>query len=363
MIYNKDNREKLKVLVVGCGNMGYSHALAYHKIDKFEIVGLVSRREDAKRRNEVARELNIAAEFDDYYTALEISKPDVVSVNTYPDSHAEYVMAALDANCHVFVEKPLASTVEAATAIVQKAAKIKRKIVVGYILRHHPTWQKFVELSHSLGKPLVMRMNLNQQSSGTNWQTHKQLMNAISPIVDCGVHYVDMMCLMTKSRPVRVQAIGARLSDDLKADMYNYGQLQVAFEDGSVGWYEAGWGPMVSETAHFVKDVFGPNGSVSFAKAPENESSDLVDSHVKAEKLLVHHAQTDTAGNFIKADELLDMSDEPDHYELCRFEQEYLVKAIEEDIDLSKHLEDAVNSLRIVLAADESFRQKKTINL
>ena len=40
--------------------------------------------------------------------------------------------------------------------------------------------------------------------------------------------------------------------------MYNYGQLQVTFDDGSVGWYEAGWGPMMSETAFFVKDVIGP---------------------------------------------------------------------------------------------------------
>jgi predicted dehydrogenase len=356
------HKDKLKVLVVGCGNMGYSHALAYNKIDGFEICGLVSRPQDSKRRSEVALELGGKNEFDDFYIALEALKPDIVSINTYPESHAEYANAALDANCHIFVEKPLASTVEEAAAIVRKADRLKRKVVVGYILRHHPTWRKFVELSHSLGKPLVMRMNLNQQSSGKNWETHKRLMNAVSPIVDCGVHYIDMMCLMAESRPLRVQAIGARLSGELKKDMYNYGQLQVVFEDGSVGWYEAGWGPMVSETAHFVKDVFGPKGSVSFAKSI-TEDSDEVDSHVKAEKLLLHHAQTDSNGNFTRSDELMDMSGEPDHYELCRLEQEYLLKAIREDIDLSSHLQDAVNSLKIVLAADESIRSGQTINL
>jgi hypothetical protein len=45
--------------------------------------------------------------------------------------------------------------------------------------------------------------------------------------------------------------------------MYNYGHLQVIFADGSVGWYEAGWGPMMSETAFFVKDVITPHGCVS----------------------------------------------------------------------------------------------------
>ncbi|NBU25487.1 MAG: peptidase S10 [Gammaproteobacteria bacterium] len=84
-------------------------------------------------------------------------------------------------------------------------------------------------------------------------------MNSMSPIVDCGVHYVDVMCQMTRSRPVRVSAIGARLTNDLRPGMYNYGQLQVTFADGSVGWYEAGWGPMMSDVAYFVKpDPKGP---------------------------------------------------------------------------------------------------------
>ena len=105
-----------------------------------------------------------------------------------------------------------------------------------------------------------MRMNLNQQSSGPQWDVHKQLMNSISPIVDCGVHYVDVMCQVTGAKPIRVHAVGARLTNEVDDHMYNYGHLHVAFDDGSVGWYEAGWGPMMSETAFFVKDMIGPKG-------------------------------------------------------------------------------------------------------
>ena len=81
---------------------------------------------------------------------------------------------------------------------------------------------------------------------------HKSLLSQ-SPIVDCGVHYVDVMCQMTESKPIRVSGVGAQLTDELPQDEINYGHLQVTFEDGSVGWYEAGWGPMMSETAFFVK--------------------------------------------------------------------------------------------------------------
>ena len=135
--------------------------------------------------------------------------------------------------------------------------------------------------------------------------------------------------------------------------------LQVAFDDGSVGWYEAGWGPMMSETAFFVKDVIGPKGSVSIVMA-ENAAgvkSDDINAHTKTNQILWHHA------DMSKPDERIDMTDEPDHDALCEREQRYLVKAIDEDLDLTDHMNDGVKSLRIVLAADESVRSGNVVML
>jgi len=352
--------DKIKVLIVGCGNMGASHARAYHQLDGFEIVGLVSRKSDS--REKLSKELGGYPTFGDYISALQATKPNAVSINTYPDTHADFIRAALHANAHVFVEKPLALTVAAAEELVELAKQKNKKMVVGYILRVHPAWTKFVEIARELGKPLVMRMNLNQQSSGDNWYTHKQLMQSMSPIVDCGVHYVDIMCLMTQSVPISVSAIGAKLSDEIADTMYNYGQLQVRFKDGSVGWYEAGWGPMMSETAVFIKDVIGPKGSVSISDEIKSESQDI-EGHTKTGGLKLHHAALDDKGNFVKEDDFVSTADEPDHDGLCRLEQEYFLKAITDDVDLGGHLRDAVNSLRIVLGADESFKTGKTIAL
>jgi len=357
-------QEPISVLVVGCGNMGASHARAYHKMPEFKIVGLVSRGPES--RSKLSKELGGYPEFGDYQQALKETSPQAVSINTYPDTHAEYVRLALESGAHVFVEKPLANTVEECEQIKQLALKHNKKLVIGYILRVHPTWKNFIEMAQGLGKPLVMRMNLNQQSHGSTWEVHKNLMNSMSPIVDCGVHYVDVMCLMTQAKPVSVSGIGARLSDELKEGMYNYGQLQVRFDDGSVGWYEAGWGPMMSETAYFIKDVIGPNGSVSIVdKNPNRDqvSSDNVDGHSATNALLVHRSKTNDEGNFEHQDQILDTTNEPDHQGLCDLEQEFFLKAITEDLDLIPHLDDAINSLRIVLAADESFKTGKTIDL
>jgi len=354
----------LRVLVVGCGNMGASHARAYHRMPEFEVAGVVSR--GALSRGALAAELGGVPQFGGYEQALLATRPDVVSINTYPETHGPYARAALAAGCHVFCEKPLATTVAEAQSIVDAARARGRKLVVGYILRVHPAWARFVEIARTLGKPLVMRMNLNQQSHGATWATHLNLMRSMSPIVDCGVHYVDVMCQMTGARPVRVSAIGARLTEELPPGMYNYGQLQVVFDDGSVGWYEAGWGPMMSEEAFFVKDVVGPKGCVSIVKDPSgvpSAGSDDVDSHTKTNCLRVHHAALDAAGAFSRRDELLSTEDEPGHQELCDREQAFLLRAIREDLDLSDHMADAVNSLRIVLAADESFRSGRVVAL
>ncbi|MFA5263067.1 MAG: Gfo/Idh/MocA family oxidoreductase, partial [Opitutaceae bacterium] len=279
--------QKIRVLVVGCGHMGTSHARAYRELSSdFEIVGLVSRGA-ASRRKLNAEFGGCYAEFADYADALTRTRPDAVCISTYSETHAGYAIAALEAGAHVFLEKPVADNNADCERVLATARRLKRKLVVGYILHVHPSWKKFIELARTLGKPLVMRMNLNQQSSGANWETHKSLLRSTSPIVDCGVHYVDVMCRMTGSRPVSVNGIGARLTDEIAPGQINYGQLQVTFADGSVGWYEAGWGPMMSETAFFVKDVIGPKGCVSIvakAAAGVGKSSDI-DSHSRTEAL------------------------------------------------------------------------------
>ena len=350
-------RKPLRVVVAGLGNMGRSHALAYHNNPGFEIAALVNR-SDAVLPAALGG-YGVRRSFED---ALRDEKPDVASINTYSDSHADYAVMALEAGCHVFVEKPLATTVADAERVVAAAKANGRKLVVGYILRHHPSWIRLIAEARNLGGPYVFRMNLNQQSSGPTWETHKQLMRTTSPIVDCGVHYLDVMCQITDAKPVQVRGMGLRLTEEIDPAMYNYGHLQVLFDDGSVGWYEAAWGPMISETAFFVKDVISPNGCVSIV-VDESAKSDDIDTHTKTSKIRLHYAATGVDGRFTAPDEYLSMQGEPDHQGLCDREQAFLLKAIHEDVDLGRHMDDAIKSLRVCLAADESVRTGKAVML
>ena len=357
--------QKVRVLVVGLGNMGASHASAYHRNEGFEIVGLMSR---TIRSKPIPEELRGYPLFEDYAEALAATRPDAVSINTWPNTHAAYAIQAMEAGAHVFMEKPIATNNEDAARVVATARARGRKLVLGYILRVHPSWMKFIEIGKTLGKPLVMRLNLNQQSSGDAWMWHKNLIDSLIPIVDCGVHYVDVMCQLTGAKPVRVHGIGAALWAE--ADKQNYGHLHVTFDDGSVGWYEAGWGPMMSETAFFVKDIVGPKGSVSLVPNDQartgadalSDSSDI-DKHTKTDAIRVHHAAVGPDKHFLRPDEILSMEDEPGHKELCDREQAFFLRAIREDLDLSESMEAAVNSLRIVLAAEQSIDEERAIRL
>ncbi|MGR3720682.1 MAG: Gfo/Idh/MocA family protein [Paracoccus sp. (in: a-proteobacteria)] len=339
----------IRVMIAGMGNMGISHALACHESPDFRIVGLVNR--SIPDLPDSLRDYPLSH---DYAEALARLKPDLVVIATYSDSHADFAVAAMRAGAHVFVEKPLATNVADARRVVDCAAATGRKLVVGYILRHHPGWQRLIAEARALGGPFVFRLNLNQQSSGPSWAVHKALMRTTSPIVDCGVHYVDVMCQITDAAPFEVRGMGLRLSDEIAPDMYNYGHFQVLFADGSVGWYEAGWGPMMSDAAFFVKDVVSPNGAVSI-RMPADARSDDIDTHTQTSTLRIHRVG--------RGHEDLSMQGEPGHQELCDAELAFVARAIAGDLDLTRHMQDAVQSLAVCLAADESVRSGAPVKL
>lgn len=339
----------IRVLVVGLGQMGVSHALAYAKLPEYELVGLVN-------RSSVALPDPLAAlpVEHDFGAALARLKPDMVAVATYSDSHAALAIQAMEAGAHVFVEKPLATTVADCEAVAETARRTGRKLMVGHILRHHPTWVALIDAARAMGGPHVFRLNLNQRSEGPAWDIHKALMRATPPIVDCGVHYVDVMCQITDAAPVEVRGMGLRLSEEIAPGMYNYGHFQVLFEDGSCGWYEAGWGPMMSETAHFVKDVVSPGGAVSL-RAPQGVGSADVEGHTAADHLIL--APTG------QPERVTTFADSPGHQGLCDRQAAAMARAIQDNEDLGRHVADAVRSVAVCLAADESVRTGKPVRL
>ena len=107
----------IKTLVVGMGQMGKSHALAHHKHPNSTIIGLVNR-----SKPKLPDELSDYPIFSTFEEGL-AAGPDLVVIATYTDTHADFAIRAMEAGAHVFVEKPLALTAEAAEEVVNAARR------------------------------------------------------------------------------------------------------------------------------------------------------------------------------------------------------------------------------------------------
>lgn len=129
--------------------------------------------------------------------------------------------------------------------------------------------------------------------------------------------------------------------------------------------YEAGWGPMMSQTAFFIKDVIGPEGSASIVarEAGGEGQSANVEAHTRTESLRLHHSRLNADGVFARMDEWISATSEPDHFELCRMEQQFFARAILDDNDLTQHQQQAIESLAVVLAADLAAREQRMVNI
>ena len=305
-----------RVLVVGLGTMGMSHARAYQAIDGFELVGLCTR--NAAARSDLDKAFPGVPRFDGLTEAFEALKPDAVSINTYTEHHGPMALEALAAGAHVFCEKPLADFARSCGSGGRRGAQseqgaagrlhLARPFLMDALRRDRPHARQTGRHAHEPQSAIVR----------PSWQVHKNLMRSTSPIVDCGVHYVDIMCQVTRAKPVSVHAVGARLTDEIASTMVNYGHLHLTFDDGLSGWYECGWGPMISETAFFVKDMIGPKGCVLIVSEEQTnaevKSSDH-DNHTRTNALRIHHAGLKADGSFARADEIELTKDEPGHQE------------------------------------------------
>ncbi|OQE32845.1 hypothetical protein PENFLA_c001G02402 [Penicillium flavigenum] len=77
----------------------------------------------------------------------------------------------------------LTATAVEAHRVAETAFRSKRRLVTGYILRHHPSWAEFIRQTRQLGPPFMM-MSPNRPSAGDGWYIHKHILR--DPIIHCG---------------------------------------------------------------------------------------------------------------------------------------------------------------------------------
>jgi predicted dehydrogenase len=120
----------IKVGIIGCGQMGDVHLKLVNDMKDVQVVGVADH--DPERAKSLASRGNVKMAVKDLETLLERTNPDAVHILTPPFTHASLARTALQAGCHVFVEKPMAMTTREARAMVASSADHKRILTVGH---------------------------------------------------------------------------------------------------------------------------------------------------------------------------------------------------------------------------------------
>lgn len=156
----------LKVGLIGCGFMGAMHANCYKNIEGVELVAF------ADIRKEKAEELALGTNATIYGDGKELianANVDIIDICLPTYLHAEYAMAAMDKVKYVFVEKPVALTVEEGKKMIEKSKATGCQVQVGQVIRF---WDEYVELKKIIDRGIygkVVNANFRRLSPRPTW--------------------------------------------------------------------------------------------------------------------------------------------------------------------------------------------------
>ena len=199
---------KIKVGIIGCGNISQYHLQGYAALDDVEIYALCDINEDnLKNRGEM---FGVTRLYTDYNEMLKLEELDAVSICTWNAAHKECTVAALKAGKHVLCEKPTAMN-RAEALEMQKAAEESGKILmIGFVRRHGndcAVLKDFIEAG-SLGDIYYAKATyLRRNGNPGGWFGNKELSGG-GPLIDLGVHVIDLVkYLMGNPKPVSVYGV------------------------------------------------------------------------------------------------------------------------------------------------------------
>lgn len=249
--------KRIKYGVIGLGWFGEKHLEALAAIPNIGLHALCTR--NPARLAEVAGKFGVARTFTDYRAMLADPELEAVSIVTMWDQHAAPAIAALEAGKHVFLEKPMASSVADCDRIVAAAKAASGSFMVGHICRFNPRYAAAREAiaAGRIGKIISMsaRRNLPAWVGAT-------VLDKIGPIIGDCVHDTDLMFWLSGSRAVTAFAQTVKIREHAHPDL---GQVMYRLASGASCILEAVW--CLPNTTPFQIDerleVIGSEGSIS----------------------------------------------------------------------------------------------------
>lgn len=203
--------EKLKIGVIGVGNISNEHIQAYLKNPNVELYAFCDINETQLKM--MAEKYGVTRTFTDKDEMLALPELDAVSVCTWNSEHAPCTIAALNAGKHVLCEKPMATTVEEAIAMKEVAERSGKLLQIGFVRRFGndcEVLQDFIQQDF-LGEIYYAKATyLRRNGNPMGWFGDVSRSGG-GPLIDLGVHVIDLTrYLMGNPKPVSVYGVTFR---------------------------------------------------------------------------------------------------------------------------------------------------------
>jgi UDP-N-acetyl-2-amino-2-deoxyglucuronate dehydrogenase len=241
----------LRVALIGCGGISAEHARAARELPEL-LRYTVAVDEDPSRASTRAAEAGAEA-LTDWRAALQRADVDAVDICLPHDLHAEVAVAAARAGKHVLVEKPLATTMADADAMLAAAREAGVVLMVAFCERYMPLYQRVKEIvaSGALGRPLMARIDHNQWvvAPPGHWIRSRQRLGG-GCVSSAGCHRLDLLRWFL-GEPEAVSAMTVQRPEQMEGEVG--GLVNLRFPSGAIGnlailwsallppWYEELW--------------------------------------------------------------------------------------------------------------------------
>ncbi len=325
-----------KVGVVGVGMMGGNHCRAFQSLPDCQVLGAADA--DFKKAQEFAKDRNIKpyASLSDMLAHEEL---DILSIATPTPTHKDLAIEAARAKKHIFLEKPIARTVEEAEEILSEIDKAKVKFMVGHVVRFSPHYLRVKEIidSGAIGNPAVVRTSRCGSFPGRGRTWYGDMEKSGRVVLDTLVHDFDYL-LWWFGDAARVYAKGLAYKG---FEALDYALILVRFKNGLIAHIEGSW----AEASGFFTaiEVAGDKGLITL---DSRETSPLTINLRPAEGKTF---QPRREAPRTKSGSLLEI--------------EHFVECIKQDKEPLVTGKEATKALALALAALESIKTGKVIHL
>jgi predicted dehydrogenase len=211
---------KVRVAVIGGGHLGTYHCQKITSDERATLVAVIDPVQE--KRDKLAGQHKVPS----FATFAELREtPDAVIIATPTKTHSAIAHEALERNCHLLVEKPIAATMAEARALVEAAAKRGRVLQVGHTERWNPAVTAALAMVDKPGYIVAERL---APFSGRSTD--------VDVVLDLMIHDLDIVGALISAKLVEARSVGVPVITT-EIDM---AAARLQFEDGTVAQISAG---------------------------------------------------------------------------------------------------------------------------